>query len=132
MRNPFFASFRAFAISSAGASAMAAKHPMLLAIETFLRPVGSNAKKVELTAQDAVPLGGLQIERVDCGRSTAYLLLALNHVPEADKIAPADFLRGLNERGETIDFNPTLDSRQNDVLGLAEAGGGSFRESAFA
>jgi hypothetical protein len=53
-------------------------------------------------------------------------------VPETHKIAPAHFLHGLNERWETIYFNPPLDSRQNDVLGLAEAGGGSFGESAFA
>jgi hypothetical protein len=72
----------------------------------------------------------LQIERVDCGRSTAYLLLALNHVSEADKITPAHFLYGLNERRQTIDGNPPLDSRRNDVLGLAKAGGGSLVESA--
>ena len=46
MRSPFFASSRAFAISSAGASAMAAKCPMLIAFETFSRPVGSNVRRL--------------------------------------------------------------------------------------
>ena len=51
-------------------------------------------------------------------------------MPEADKITPAHFLYRLNERGETIDGNPPLDSRQNDVLALAKADGGSLEESA--